>query len=301
MNERASVEKYIEIITSNLANQSVELKELVKVKQTVRQRKEGFVTVGGILVPQSAVEHRILVDEFPVVFFSAVSLLYKQIYEKRREMFTSFANRTCMELCMERALIIFDIGNIPEDQRRLYILSLMVDDYAFMSLGNSEYKDFYGKLLKEEDFPNIFKEYIEKITKSIESGDQNQLDTNLRKFRNRVSNLQGQLVSKVQLPIDFVNTRLKGVEMSFSHVLHGNAFLLAEQLKGTDAGYRWSTYTLTVLLMAGATLVNIVEKYLNSKGKYTADLDEFNKDTLAMYDALAKDYLKNRDKHDGLV
>lgn len=266
--------KIVEEIINFLEEQLLHVISLTRISQTFNLKQQGLVSVNGILIPQAAIDHRLLVDNYEVVFLKAIIELFKTMYAKRDDVFTEFTLRTFIEMTIDRARIVFDREMIETSKRKQFILCLMLDDYASM-IGGNKYANDFQKLYTEEE-ALLDKSLTIILEKILNASSEEVKEKHIINLRREMKNMQSDYLNLIPLPIDFKQTKIKRLYKILSHMLHGNIFLLTNLIKEEEAKERRTFHLYASFLIGGGTLVNLVEKYLNYSQENVVDLQKFN-------------------------
>lgn len=259
-----------------------------KNNQRVSDLRQGLVNKGGILVPLSSIEHKILFDAFEFTFFDVFTKLYKAIYKEKDSIFTEFAFRTLMEMGFYRSQIIYS-NKLPKEEKDHFKLLIWLSDYASIAMGNSKNFSYFQKLLIELGnlLTNNERDVVEDMKEILTEKDIDQHDKAIEAMRKMILPVQGNLYAKTEtLPI-FRDKKVKMMYSAWSHILHGNVLSLNAMFSERGRGTRHKLRVHWFLLLTGLNTITHVAIFLKDKNLIDGVAEQTKKVKLIMDDVSA--------------
>lgn len=233
--------------------------------QQVSDLKKGIVYTGGVYLRLDSIEHRILFDGYETIFIDQYLLMYKEVYKNRNNIITQFSLRTLAEMGFIRCQLLF-CNELTKEEQEKYKLLLLLSDYGAMAFNNHRYRTMYIKLF-EENKELLTEKQIILLNEYIESAVANDSELHIRltrRTRKLVDSVQDELFKKTTILPLFNPTNVNAFFSSFSHILHGNVFLLLDILrKERPTQHKLRVYW--VLLLTGVNVLNRISSYTGDK------------------------------------
>lgn len=230
--------------------------------QRISDLQRGQVVKGGLYVPLSSIEHRIMIDGYETTFVENFISLYKSLYKSKKNNIAQFSLRTATEMGFQRCQILFS-KTLSKDDIETFKLVAMLGDYGFLAPGRPEHLRTFERLLLEsgnhltENQKKLFINYVE----SIKTGDTVLHASLTKKTRKLVDTVQYQMYKKTPILPFFKTNVIDALFSSFSHIVHGNILLLIDVFSP-----RRPTQLLLrvywVLLLTGINMVNHISEHL---------------------------------------
>ena len=264
----------IDDISTNFSNKSPYQ------KQQLNDIKMGLVrTRSSLYVPLTSVSHRILFEEYSLVFIKSFLSFYKNLFSNINNVFIEFSFRTLIESGIEIAQILFS-NEIEKEERGEFILSLILIDYAILAPRHPSFLRDLKNLFKEESglLNEKEKDIFNEILESIESEDKNRLDKAVEKALRENNVLQKKLLLKTKTA-DFLNIKkIYYLYSWYSHLLHGNVFLTNNLFEETDNPYQHKLRSHYILLFTGCSFLYQVQNQVtkeDTKSKINQIIEDF--------------------------
>ncbi len=260
------MDKAISLVLLLLEREWKMLDAKYKNNQRVSDLRQGLINKGGILIPLSLIDHKILFDDFEFTFFDVFVKLYKEIYKERDNIFTEFAFRTLIEMGFYRSQIIY-ADKLMREEKNHFRLLIWLSDYASIAIGNPKNFGYFQKLLAE--FRNLLtkkeKIIMENMKEILTKQDSEKHDKAIEEIRKLILPIQGNLYARTEtLPI-FRGRKIKTMYSAWSHILHGNVLLLNDMFSEYGKGARHKLRAHWFLLLTGLNTVTHVATFLNDQ------------------------------------
>jgi len=255
---------------------------------------EGYVQYNGIIVPLNTISHRILLDHYEKIFLQAYKNLLESLWEERTSLTNEFAFRAMLEMGIENSFLIFD-KKVEKDDKKIYLLILLLADYASIETNMSGYfYNWFKNLLNDN---NIFLK--EKLTEKEwqiivnlkdtlgDNVDKQKYRKAVERTRRLVNSIKNKIIQKYSKKGDYIeNENIRAIKSGESHTLHGNVFLIIDRLNKKSANnhlFRIYSYTF----ISSTHLLKRLSDYLENK-KYKEEVSNF----ITEYDFLSKQIAK---------
>lgn len=273
----SKMDKTIFQLTLLLEREGGMLDAKYKNNQRVSDLRLGLINKGGILIPLSLVDYKILFDGFEFTFFDVFTKLYKEIYKEKDNIFTEFAFRTLIEMGFYRSQIVY-ADRLTKEEKDHFKLLIWLSDYALIAIGNPKNFGYFQKLLAEFGSLLTIKEkmIMEDMKEILTKQDSEKHDKAVEEMRKLILPIQGNLYARTEtLPI-FRSRKIKTMYSAWSHILHGNALLLNDMFSEYGKGTRHKLRAHWFLLLTGLNTVTHVAMFLKDQ-KLSEELKEITK------------------------
>lgn len=245
--------------------------------QKASDLKQNLIRYKGFYVPASHFDHKILFDGFEVNIVEMFIDFYKAIHgRKEKDVFAEFSLRTLSEISFKKIQLLFTNETTTREKNRLKLLTLLAD-YAKLGIDNPKHQNTYNKLLNEFDDcltikqKSLCKDLIDNIKKKNSEAAYKLV----RELRREINITQNNLFDKVGLLPIFRKEQLYVMFSEWSHLLHGNMFLLRDVFSNKRPAYRHKLRVYWNLILCGINAVNYIGKYSQSID-YSSELRKVN-------------------------
>lgn len=229
-------------------------------KQLLSDLRKGYAKVRGLYIPYKAISHRVLFEEYALVHFQGFIGFYKNLFSEIDSYFTEFAFRTLIEVGIEITHIIFS-KDIKEEEKKRFILNILLTDFGILASRDIKFLAYLERLLTEEEVlleDNEKKNFIEMI-KSIKDKNLKTLDKSLEIAMKYSSDAQLILYKKTKTP-DFIDiNKINILHSWFSHLIHGDIFLVDSIFKEYKNPYQHKLRTHYLLLYVGCDFLYYIQ------------------------------------------
>ncbi len=251
---------------------------------------EGYTQYNGIIVPLDTISHRILLDHYEKAFLQAYKNLLERLWEEKISLTNEFAFRVILEMGIENSFLIFD-KKVEKDDKKIYLLILLLDDYASIETNMSGYfYNWFKNLLNDN---NVFLK--EKLTEKewriiinlkdilTDNVDKQKYRKAVERTRRLVNAIKNKIIQKYIKRGDYVeNENIRAIMSGESHTLHGNVFLIINRLnKKSVNNHLFRVYSY--LLLSSTNVLKRLSNYLENN-KYKEEVNNF----LTEYNFLSK-------------
>jgi len=233
-------------------------------KQLLRDLKTGYVIVKGLYRPFTSISHKILFEEYRMVHFQGFLNFYKNIFSNIDNYFTEFSYRTLIDIGVEITQIIFS-EDIEKGEKERFILNILLTDYGILAFNNPIYlKDFENLLIEKADLlNNVEKSNFNEMLNSIKMKNIDELNNFLEKAMKSNSKTQFNLFQNTNTA-DFLSiNKIKNLHSWFSHLLHGDIFLINSIFKEYKNPYQHKLRARYLLLFIGCNFLYQIKNQTN--------------------------------------
>lgn len=219
---------------------------------------QGLVKLGGVFIKLEDVKHRILFESLEIQTIDIFVNLAMSIMKNIDSSLCQFSLRTLEEISFHKLQILFS-DKLPKEEKDKYKAICMLADYGFMK----GYADDYKKLF--EEFRNLFSDKQIMVLRQLHESVNLETERQdlIKKIRKLISSIEDTLLKRTVLNPMFTQGRITAINSSFSHILHGDIFLLRDILNPKRRKSH-ELRTLSVIMYCMVNAINCVSKQIQT-------------------------------------